>query len=59
MHREYNDLKIYIHTWNIFANNISWRHITMNEQTVNYKSIYDYFDDLHHRKFKIILIQLS
>ena len=42
------DLKIFIHTWNIFANNISWREIVVNNQPVNHDIIYDYFDDLHH-----------
>ena len=27
------DLKIFIHTWNIFANNISWRNIQINNTT--------------------------
>jgi hypothetical protein len=39
------DLKIFIHTWNIFANNISWRKIIINNQNVDNKIIYDYFDD--------------
>ena len=26
----YPDLKIFIHTWNIFANSVSWRNITVN-----------------------------
>jgi hypothetical protein len=39
-------LKIFIHTWNIFANNISWRSINVDTQNVNDKIIYDYFDDL-------------
>lgn len=49
------DLKIFIHTWNIFANNISWRNITINEQNVNDKIIYDYFDDLNHLIKQIII----
>ena len=40
------DLKIFIHTWNIFANDISWRKIKRNDQTVNDTVIYDYFNDL-------------
>jgi hypothetical protein len=46
IHSIFPDLKIFIHTWNIFANNISWRNININEQIVNDKIIYDYFDDL-------------
>jgi hypothetical protein len=49
------DLKIYIHTWNIFANNISWRHINVNEQFVDDKIIYDYFDDLQSLIRNIII----
>ncbi len=40
------DLKIFIHTWNIFANNISWRNIIQNNQPVNEKLIYNYFGKL-------------
>ena len=49
------DLKIFIHTWNIFANNISWRNINVNEQCVDDKVIYDYFDDLGHLIKNIII----
>jgi hypothetical protein len=49
------DLKIFIHTWNIFANNISWRNININRQCVNDKIIYDYFNDLGHLVKKIII----
>lgn len=40
------DLKIFIHTWNIFANNISWRTIDLNNDVVNEEIIYNYFDKL-------------
>lgn len=49
------DLKIYIHTWNIFANNISWRHINTNSNIVNFKIICDYFDDLEYLIKNIII----
>lgn len=49
------DLKIFIHTWNIFANNISWRPINANEQSVNNEIIYEYFDDLKHLIKNIII----
>jgi hypothetical protein len=49
------DLKIFIHTWNIFANTISWRHISMNKTAVNDTIIYNYFDDLKHLIKKIII----
>lgn len=40
------DIKIYIHTWSIVANNLSWRQITVDHTDVNKQLIYDYFDDL-------------
>jgi hypothetical protein len=43
-----NELKIYIHTWNIFQNNTSWRKIDNDFTEVNEKIIMDYFDDLKH-----------
>lgn len=55
IHIVFPDLKIVIHTWNIFANNISWRQITINEENVNDKIIYDYFDDLKHLIKHIII----
>lgn len=49
------DLKIFIHTWNIFANNISWRNININKKPVNNKIIYEYFDDLKDLIQEIII----
>jgi len=49
------DIKIFIHTWNIFANNMSWKIRTINKQNVNDKIIYDYFDDLKHLIKHIII----
>lgn len=49
------DLKIFIHTWNIFANNISWRKININNDIVKEEIIYDYFDDLKHLIKQIII----
>ena len=40
------ELKIYIHTWNIFSNNISWRKISTDSRTVTPSIIQDYFQDL-------------
>jgi hypothetical protein len=40
------DLKIFIHTWNIFSNNISWRNINTNNTEVTNEIIYNYFDKL-------------
>ena len=55
IHTIFPELKIFIHTWNIFSNNISWRKININEQIVNDKIIYDYFDDLQHLIKNIII----
>ena len=49
------DLKIFIHTWSVFANNISWRHINIDNQNVTNEIIYDYFDDLKHLIKHIII----
>jgi hypothetical protein len=43
----YPDLKIFIHTWNIFANNISWRKININNNIVNEEIICNYFGKLN------------
>lgn len=40
------NLKIFIHTWNIFANGVSWRHIEPNHTIVDEDTIYNYFGDL-------------
>ena len=39
------DLKIYIHTWNIYANNLSWRFIETNNNIVTKEKIYEYFGE--------------
>lgn len=46
LHNVYPDLKIFIHTWNIFANNVSWRNIDVNSAEVNNELIYKYFGKL-------------
>jgi hypothetical protein len=48
-------LKIFIHTWNIFSNNISWRKINIDNRVVNEQIIYDYFDDLKYLIKHIII----
>jgi len=55
IYEKYSHLKIYIHTWNIFSNDISWRKININNNIVNEKIIYDYFDDLSHLIKHIII----
>jgi hypothetical protein len=49
------NLNIYIHTWNIFANNISWRNIEINNNIVELSTIFNYFDDLKILIKKIII----
>jgi hypothetical protein len=46
LHNVYPDLKIFIHTWNIFANNVSWRNIDVNSTEVNEERINNYFGKL-------------
>ena len=41
-----NSLKIYIHTWNIFSNNIRWREIKEDKKEVPKEIIYEYIRDL-------------
>jgi len=40
------DLSIYIHTWDVISNNISWRKIKENKNIVNNELIYDYFREV-------------
>ena len=42
------NLKVYIHTWSIIANNLSWREVNANNAVVKKEMIYDYFSDLKH-----------
>lgn len=49
------NLKIYIHTWTIFANNLSWRNIQINNSLTSKEIIYNYFDDLQHLIKEIII----
>lgn len=49
------NIKIYIHTWNIIANNISWRLINKNETIVTEEMIYDYFGEFKHLIKHIII----
>jgi hypothetical protein len=47
LYHTFPDLKIFIHTWNIVSNNISWREeITTNNEVVNNEVIYNYFGNL-------------
>ena len=49
------DLQIFIHTWNIFANNVSWRTIEANNKIVTEDIIYNYFGNLKHLVQHIII----
>lgn len=42
----YPNLNIFIHTWCIFSNGISWRQYDSNNTIVTKQTIYDYFDNL-------------
>ncbi len=48
-------IKIFIHTWDVFSNNISWRKINANDKPVTKDVILDYFDDLKHLIIDIII----
>ena len=41
-------LKIYIHTWTVFANNLSWRNIQTDNSLTSKEIICEYFGDLQH-----------
>lgn len=48
-------LKIYIHTWTIFANNLSWRNIQIDNTLTSKEIIYDYLDDLKNLVEEIVI----
>lgn len=41
------EVKIYIHTWNIFQNSLSWRRLAHDPNQVNKSVLSDYFRDLN------------
>ena len=49
------DLSIYIHTWNVFSNKLSWRKIEEDNRIVTTDTILEYFDDLKSIIKKIIV----
>ena len=55
IHHIFPDIKIYIHTWNIFSNNLSWRPIQINNTIVTEEIIYNYFGELKHLIKHIII----
>ena len=46
IYKTHTDLKIYIHTWNIFSNNISWTKRDANYNIVTEEIIKQYFGEL-------------
>lgn len=42
------NVSIYIHTWNHYSSNVSWRNIKENTNIVTQQIILDYFDDIQH-----------
>ena len=49
------DIQIYIHTWNIVQNNLSWRKLKTIPTRVSNDTIYNYFRDLKPLIKKIII----
>jgi hypothetical protein len=49
------NMKIYIHTWNIYANNISWRIIESNNTIVTKEKIYEYFGEFKNLIEEILI----
>ncbi len=49
------NIEIYIHTWSIKQNNISWRQINNDFTEINEQYIYNYFKDLSKYIKKIII----
>lgn len=39
------NVSIYIHTWNVYSSNVSWRTISENKNVVSDQTIYDYFKE--------------
>jgi hypothetical protein len=50
-----NEITIYIHTWHIIQNSLSWREMSENNTFVNNDLIYNYFKDISHL-IKLIII---
>ncbi len=51
----FSHLTIYIHTWHIFSNNISWRDIKTDDNIIEPSAIFNYFNDLKHLIKTIII----
>jgi hypothetical protein len=51
----YDNVEIYIHTWNIVQNGLSWRKIEMIHSEVNEQTIMNYFKDMNVFIKKILI----
>lgn len=50
-----NEIKIYIHTWNVMQTNLSWRHLNNINIIITEELIKKYFKDLQRYIVKIII----
>lgn len=50
-----NNITIYIHTWHVLQNSLSWREIDENNTSVSTRQIHDYFKDLSYLIKEIII----
>jgi len=48
-------IDIYIHTWNVYSNNLSWREIKDDDRIIYEEIILNYFKDLKHNIKHIII----
>lgn len=51
----YSDIKIIIHTWDVFSNSLSWRYVPTNNRPVTENIIMDYFKNINNYIKKIII----
>ena len=51
----YGPIEIYISTWNVYSNNLSWRHVKKDDRYVDKDTIYDYFRDVKDNIKHIII----
>ena len=49
------NLEVYIHTWNIYSNNLSWRDIKEDKRSVTENTIINYFQHINNINKKIIV----
>lgn len=54
--KSFPQLQIYIHTWNVFSNGVSWRHIAKNENIVTPELIKTYFGNEVSQHIHCIMI---